>query len=106
MASVGARRGAGCRHYIAVLWCEDSRQWLLFDDRRVRPLGAEWPAVRRHLLLGRLQPLLLLYALGPAPEEAPAPARGRLPFCGPADPSQTYRQVYNRHRRHFRSIVF
>eukprot|EP00668_Euglena_longa_P046480 GGOE01062165.1.p1 GENE.GGOE01062165.1~~GGOE01062165.1.p1 ORF type:complete len:712 (-),score=170.65 GGOE01062165.1:138-2204(-) len=50
-------------HYIALLWCDTSRQWLLFDDRHVRPLSAEWGAVRRHLLQGRLQPLLLFYTV-------------------------------------------
>ena len=48
------------QHYSAFVWAEDLAAWLMFDDTRVRRVGA-WADVRRKCEAGRIQPSVLFY---------------------------------------------
>ena len=56
-------------HYFTFFRHSGVDKWLLYDDATVKEVGTEWEDVRKTLVKGKYQPLVMLYA-NPTPEKS------------------------------------
>ena len=57
------------KHYFTFFFHSAVEKWLLYDDASVSEVGKSWDSVRRMLIKGKYQPLVLLY-VNPVPEKS------------------------------------
>ena len=64
-------------HYFTFFFHSGIEKWLLYDDATVSEVGKTWDSVKKMLVKGKYQPLVLLY-VNPSPEKPVASSRNVL----------------------------
>ena len=81
-------------HYFTFFFHSGVKKWLLYDDACVKEVGTTWDSVKKMLVKGKYQPLVLLYS-NPSPEKVISNTTGKKSAL-----SKAYKDVKGHKEKH------